>query len=152
MAASPIRKELYIEAPPELVFTFLTDPAKMARWLGTRVELEPRPGGLFRMDPNRADVVVGNFLEVVPPSRVVFTWGWEGADREIPAGSTVVEIELEPEGDGTRLRLTHRDLPEGDLWNKHDQGWTHYLGRLRTVAEGGDPGPDPCADPTVRHG
>jgi hypothetical protein len=54
-----------------------------------------------------------------------------------------VEIELEPEGDGTRLRFTHRDLPSAESAESHTQGWDHYLERLKIAAGGGDPGVDP---------
>jgi hypothetical protein len=36
--------------------------------------------------------------------------------------------------------------------DNHNAGWTRYLGRLKMAAEGKDPGPDPFADPAVRHG
>jgi hypothetical protein len=49
------------------------------------------------------------------------------------------------------LRLTHSDL-EGEARDAHEKGWAHYLLRIKTVSEGGNPGPDPSADPTVRHG
>jgi uncharacterized protein YndB with AHSA1/START domain len=147
----PIVKTIHIDAPPEVVFEFLTNPAKLTRWLGLRAELEPRPGGIFRVDPNTRDVIRGTYLEVVPPSRVVFTWGWEEPGREVPAGSSTVEIELEREGKGTRLQLTHRNLPPPSR-EGHEKGWTHYLDRLKTVSEGGNPGADPLADPAMRHG
>lgn len=151
MAPEPIVKSIYIEAPPEIVFEFLTDPPKVLRWMGITAELEPRPGGIFRIDPNGRDVIRGTYLEVAPYSRVVFTWGWEEEGRRVPAGSTVVEIDLEPEGKGTRLKLIHRNL-EGEFRDKHETGWMHYLARLKTVVEGGDPGNDPFADLSVRHG
>jgi uncharacterized protein YndB with AHSA1/START domain len=83
----------------------------------------------------------GRFLELVPDVRVVFTWGWEGS-AALPPGSTTVEIELVPDGDGTLVRLTHRDLP-ADERAVHEAGWAHYLPRLALAAEGGDPGVDP---------
>jgi uncharacterized protein YndB with AHSA1/START domain len=83
----------------------------------------------------------GEFIELVPDQRVVFTWGWIDAPG-VPPGSTVVEIDLIAEADGTLLRLTHRDLATDEM-DSHRAGWLHYLSRLRTVAEGGDPGPDP---------
>jgi uncharacterized protein YndB with AHSA1/START domain len=145
-------KEIEIDAPPEVVFAYLTDPAKMVQWLGLGAELEPRPGGIFRVDPNGHDVLRGTFVEVVPYSRVVFTWGYEDPSHRVPAGSTLVTIELTPQGAGTRLRLVHSDLPEGPARDGHDQGWTHYLARLAVAAAGGDPGGDRLADPAVRHG
>jgi hypothetical protein len=54
----------------------------------------------------------------------------------------VVEVELIPQGDGTLVRLTHRDLPPGEV-PAHQAGWSHYLDRLAVCAGGGDPGPDP---------
>jgi uncharacterized protein YndB with AHSA1/START domain len=54
----PIVKDIRIDAPPEIVFEFLTNPAKLIRWLGLKAELDPRPGGIFRVDPNGRDVVV----------------------------------------------------------------------------------------------
>jgi len=147
----PIVKDIRIDAPPEIVFEFLTDPAKLIRWLGLRAELDPRPGGIFRVDPNGRDVIRGTYLETVPHSRVVFTWGWEAPGRGVPAGSTKVEITLARDGTGTRLRLTHRNLPSGSR-KGHDERWTHYLDRLKTASEGGDPGVDPLANPESRHG
>ncbi len=67
---------------------------------------------------------------------------------DIAPGSTVVEITLTADGDGTILRLTHRDLPrEGDVRPRHAAGWIHHLGRLQIAAEAGDPGVDPCVAP-----
>lgn len=145
-----IEKDVYIDAPPHVVYAFLTEPAKMVQWIGTEVQLDPRPGGIFRLVPNVVDVIGGAFLEAVPYSKVAFTWGFEGDDLAMPAGSTVVEITLEPEGPGTRLRLTHRDLT-GESRDKHDAGWDHYLARLAVAAAGGEVEPDPFADPSHRH-
>jgi uncharacterized protein YndB with AHSA1/START domain len=151
LAAEPLIKEIYIDAPPAVVFQFLTDPAKMLRWMGIQAEIDPRPGGIYRLDPNGRDVIRGEYVEVVPNSRVVFTWGWEEPGHSIPAGATRVEIDLIPEQMGTRVRLIHRELPP-ETREKHTLGWAHYLGRLKTVSEGSEPGPDPMADPSVRHG
>lgn len=151
MAADPIVKVIYIEAPPKEVFEFLTDPAKMVRWMGLEAELDPQPGGKYRLDPNGRDVIQGTYLEVVPNSKIVFTWGWDQPGHRVPAGSTTVEIQLEARGEGTSVRLTHRELP-AEARDNHEMGWGHYLSRLKIAAEGGDPGRDPFAHPSVRHG
>jgi uncharacterized protein YndB with AHSA1/START domain len=78
---------------------------------------------------------------VVPDQKVVFTFGWDEPDHPIPAGSTEVEITLIPEGEKTRVRLTHRGLPE-DAISDHTGGWGTYLDRLSIVAAGGEVGPD----------
>jgi uncharacterized protein YndB with AHSA1/START domain len=151
MAADPIVKEIYIEASADLIFEYLTDPRKMIRWMGIQAELEPKPGGLYRLDPNGRDVIRGSYLEVVPYTRIVFSWGFEEPGHSLPTGSTVVEITLEGKGKGTLLRLIHRELPP-ELRDMHEYGWTHYLGRLKTLAEGGDPGRDRLSDSSVHHG
>jgi uncharacterized protein YndB with AHSA1/START domain len=131
--------EVRIAAPPEAVFPFFTDPAQYVRWKGRTAELEPEPGGIYRVDID-GNVVRGEFVEVDPPRRLVFTWGWEGGP--LPPGSTTVEVDLLPDGDGTLVRLTHRGLPE-DTVQEHASGWDHFLPRLAVVAADGDPGPDP---------
>ena len=142
---NPIVKEILLDASPELVFSFLAERDKMLRWMGLTLEMDPRPGGIFRLDPNGRELIRGEYLEVTPPHRLVFTWGWEEGDARVPAGSTIVEIDLIPQGAGTLLRLTHRNLPsEGEVRSQHEFGWSHHLSRLKIVAEGGDPGPDPC--------
>jgi uncharacterized protein YndB with AHSA1/START domain len=151
VASDPIVKEIYIDASPSVVFQFLTDPKKMLRWMGIRAEIDPKAGGIYRVEPNGRDIIRGEYLEVVTDTRVVFTWGFEGGGYHVPAGSSRVEIDLTPEGRGTRLRLTHRGLPP-EAREGHDAGWGHYLGRLKTVSEGGEVGVDPMSDPNVRHG
>ena len=83
------------------------------------------------------------FVELVPGRRVVFTYGWERADIEIPPGSTTVEIDLTPTSDTTTLlRLVHRGLDDLAA-GAHHGGWLHYLDRLRQRAESAEPSPDP---------
>ena len=79
-ATEPVRSELRIAAPPEVVFPYFTDPARMVEWMGVAALLDPRPGGTFRVEPNGRDVVLGEYVVVDPPHRVVFTWGFERAN------------------------------------------------------------------------
>jgi uncharacterized protein YndB with AHSA1/START domain len=88
----------------------------------------------------------GEFVEVDPPRRVVFTWGWDRSERPVPPGSSTVEVVLEPAGDGTRLTLRHSGLPDEEQVAQHGHGWEHYLERLRVAAAGGDPGRDPWTE------
>ena len=137
-----VEVETRIAASPETVFDFFVDPDKMIQWMGRSVELDPRPGGGFRCDINDEAVASGSYVEVERPSRVVFTWGWNGEDSVTPPGSSTVEVLLAPDGDGTHLRLIHHDLPSAESAEKHGHGWRHYLDRLETAAIGGDPGTD----------
>lgn len=139
-----VEREMRIAARPETIFPFFTDPARMMRWKGMHVALDPRPGGLYRVDLNGRDIVRGEYVELVPYSRVVFTWGWEGDNAPVPPGASTVEVTLVADGDGTLLRLRHFQLPRA-TFEPHAQGWDHYLPRLASAASGGNPGPDPWA-------
>jgi uncharacterized protein YndB with AHSA1/START domain len=145
-AAEVVQREIRIEAPPSSVFAFLTDPAKMVRWMGTEATLDPRPGGIYRVNVSGRDRVRGEVIELVPDRSLVFTWGWEDHVPSVPPGASTVEISLEADGEGTLVRLTHRDLPQ-DMRAFHRVGWEHSLARLATAAEGGDPGPDLLTSP-----
>jgi uncharacterized protein YndB with AHSA1/START domain len=137
-----VERDLYIAARPEIVFSFFTEPEKLVRWLGIRATLEARPGGACRIHINEREIVGGQYLEVTPYTRIVFTWGAE--DGPVPWGSTTVEITLRPEAEGTRLSLRHRGIPAAQRAMQAG-GWDHLLARLVIVAQGGDPGPDPWA-------
>lgn len=131
-----------IEAPPEVVFAYLVTPERMVAWMGQHAQLDPRPGGEFSVDIN-GSLVRGEYLEVDPPRRVVVSWGMGGA-ADLPPSSTRVEFTLTRTAAGTTLSLLHTGLPDTRT-SGHAQGWTNYLGRLRTVLHGLDPGPDSWA-------
>ena len=136
-----VNSEIRIDASPEAIFPFLTDPRKIVRWKGVDATVEASPGGVYRVNVTGAKHAVGEYVEVDAPHRVVFTWGWEG-DEQLPPGSSTVTIELISDGEGTIVRLTHSGLPEG-ADAAQLQGWEHFLPRLAIVAGGGDAGPDP---------
>jgi uncharacterized protein YndB with AHSA1/START domain len=134
-------REIVVDATPETIWPFLTDPAKHVEWDGTEAELDPRPGGVYRVLVAGQYRSAGTYTEVVPLEKVAFTFGWEQDGNPIRPGSTTVEITLHPEGDKTRVRLVHSGLP-ADAVDNHRGGWAHYLDRLAVRASGGDPGPD----------
>jgi uncharacterized protein YndB with AHSA1/START domain len=72
-----VERKIFVAASPETVFGFLVDGALMAQWFGLSHTLEPRPGGLFRVECSNGNVALGQYTEVVPHRRVAFTWGWE---------------------------------------------------------------------------
>jgi uncharacterized protein YndB with AHSA1/START domain len=121
-----------IEASPQEVFPYLVQPDLLVRWLGSWVDVDPQPGGVFATDMGETQVR-GSYVAVDPPYRVVFTWGIPGS-QELPAGSSTVEIVLRPEGDATVVELTHGDLPVGRHAD-HRQGWTNLLGALASILQ-----------------
>lgn len=134
-------QETRIEADPATVFAFLTDPERLLRWMGVSATLQPEPGGLFLVDVSGGHVARGEYKEVVPVSRLTYSFGWE-SHGSVPPGSSLVEIDLLPQGGGTLLRLTHSGLPP-DQVALHAEGWAHYCARLAVAAGGGEPGADP---------
>ncbi len=110
-----VRREIAIAASPETVWEFLVDPEKATRWMGKSASLDPRPGGEYRVEVISGNVAVGEFVEVDRPHRLVWTWGWTDQSMSpVPPGSSMIEVELVPEGDGTLLRFTHSGLPDPD--------------------------------------
>jgi uncharacterized protein YndB with AHSA1/START domain len=141
-----VERTLTIAALPEAVWDYFVDPVKAARWMGINFDFDPRPGGVYRCEVLPTHIARGEFVELDPPRRLVFTWGWEQSGDgpiTVPPGSSTIEVELVAEGDGTSLHFVHRDLPTGEAAQSHGHGWDHYLSRLETAAGGGDPGADP---------
>jgi uncharacterized protein YndB with AHSA1/START domain len=138
---SELVREIMIDATPETIWPFLTDPERHVEWLGTVAEIDPRPGGTYRVLVGGQHQSAGEYLEVVPLEKVAFTFGWEQEGHPIPPGSTTIEISLHPEGDKTLVRLVHRGLPD-DAVSDHGHGWAHYLERLAITATGGNAGAD----------
>jgi uncharacterized protein YndB with AHSA1/START domain len=138
-----VRREMHIAAPPATVFAFLTDPEKIVSWIGAEATTEAHPGGLYLVKGvrDRANVARGTFREVVPVHRLAYSFGWDGRE-EVPPGSSLIEIDLIDQDNGTLLRMTHSGLPNAAQCAAHDRGWAHYLSRLAVAAAGGDPGID----------
>lgn len=132
-------REIFIQAQPETVFSYLTVEAKMKEWFGEIIEADPKPNGIFRVakKDGTADCR-GQYVEVVPYEKVVFNWG--GIEGLEP-GESVVEILLKPKGDnGTQLTLRHYNVRLKSAAESFGLGWKeHALPLLKTVAEGGTP-------------
>ncbi len=143
--AAIVEREIRIEAEPETVYDFFVDQDKMIQWMGRKAELEARPGGTFHVDLNGKHVEHGEYLELDPPHRVVFSFGWEGDTSVVKPGASTVEVTFTPDADGTLMRFEHRDLPE-ESRESHGHGWDHYLERLQIAGAGGDPGKDPWSE------
>lgn len=124
-----VELQVRLDAPPASVFRFFVEPERYVRWQGVQAELDPTPGGLFRVVMVTGDVARGEFVEVDEPRRIVLTWGFEG-NPDLPPGSTTVEFTLDADGDGTLLSLRHEGLPDDAAAAMHDGGWRLYTGQL----------------------
>lgn len=114
-----------IDAPPDAVFDLWTTADGLGAWWGDATVVEARPGGSIRVDIDGEHIMVGEFVTVERPHRLVFTFGWEGGE---PApSSTTVTVDIEAAGAGTRLVLRHAGLPV-EMVASHVRGWVHFLG------------------------
>lgn len=113
---------------PERVYAHFTEPELMARWFcpnpaqPTSCELDVRPGGSWRVVMGDW-VVGGRYLEVEPPTTLVFTFDWDHDDDP----PTTVTVRITSAGDRTLLVLAHE---EADADGGHEQGWALSLARL----------------------
>ena len=133
MTALPHRldRTITICAPQATVFRFFTDSARWASWWGAGSTIDPTVGGrvLIRFPGNVE--VVGEVVELAPPRRIVFTYGY-ASGTPIPPGGSHVTIELEAQGTGTRLRLAHA-FADAAVRDHHVQGWRYQLALFGNV-------------------
>ena len=152
MDASPhtihqVHREVAIDARPDAVWDFLVDSELARRWMGVTASLDARPGGEYLVEVTPGKVAAGEFVEVDPPRRLVWTWGWEsGVEGGIAAGSTTIEVELVPENEGTLLRFAHSGFPDAETAAAHARGWPQFLERLAAEARDADHGRDSSLD------
>jgi uncharacterized protein YndB with AHSA1/START domain len=135
--------ECTLPAPPEEIFRMLTEPSQLVTWWGPHgftipaVDLNLVAGGRyrFRMAPPEGEPfhLSGQFLEIDPPWRLVFTFRWEEPtpdDRE-----TVADLSLQSEGKGTRLALSQGPFLTEERVSLHRGGWTESFEKLQAVLE-----------------
>jgi len=123
-------------APPAKVFAAWTDPEKMKRWMGPegvqglRCEIDARAGGRYRLVMRSPDGeehdVSGVYREVVPNTKLSFTWAW----KSTPERQSLVTVLFKPDGDGTLLTLTHEQFFDETARDHHRQGWVGSLDKL----------------------
>lgn len=130
-----IEQTVRIAARPETIWSFWTDPARLAEWWGTEAEVLPEPGGLFRVVMESGPVMRGSFVELDPPQRLVFTFGWEqnAPGQALAPGSTRVEVTLTPDGGETVVQLRHFEMPTTHAGD-HEKGWQHFVGECLPAA------------------
>ncbi len=126
-----LERSVVIQAKPESVFRFFTDSARWASWWGAGSTIDARPGGEVYIRHANGVESSGEVLEVRPPERIAFTYGFVGG-KPIPPGSSRVTIRLEPDDAGTRLHLLH-EFAEAVTRDEHVQGWRFQLSLFSNV-------------------
>ncbi|MFM0044458.1 SRPBCC domain-containing protein [Paraburkholderia sediminicola] len=125
-----------INAAPAKVFRAWTEAAQLMKWMHpgdaevTRAELDARVDGRYSIRYLKADgrelEVSGQYLEVAPDAKLVFTWAW----RSSPEQESLVTVLLRPEGNGTLLTLTHEQFVDEETRDHHQFGWNGGLDSL----------------------
>jgi uncharacterized protein YndB with AHSA1/START domain len=133
-----VEQTIKISARPETVWKYWTDPQRVCAWWGSAAELDPRPGGICRIEMDGGRVMRGEYLELVPHERLVFSFGWEsagGAPALAPGESRVEITMVEADGD-TIMTLRHTGIPVA-FAGLHAAGWSRFLPLLIAAVDGG---------------
>lgn len=130
-------RDVFIRARREAVFRHFTETPRWAAWWGEGSSIDARAGGRVVIRYPNAVEAGGEVLEVSPPAKLVFTFGY-ASGLPIPIGASRVTITLAPEGDGTRLRL-HHEFADAGVRESHVQGWRYQLAVFANVVADRDP-------------
>jgi uncharacterized protein YndB with AHSA1/START domain len=133
--------ERILPAPRALVYRAFTDPTRMLQWFGphgfsaTTVQLDVRVGGAWRggmRGPDGKELIAsGQYREVVPNERLVFTYAWE--ESGVRGHETVCQLELSDAGEYTRMRFTQGRFPSAAQAAGHEGGWSEAFEKLARV-------------------
>jgi uncharacterized protein YndB with AHSA1/START domain len=146
MVPDRIEREIMIDAPVEVVWAVVTEPAHMSSWFSDSVELDLRPGGAATLAWSEHGPVHARVEQVEPPHLFSFRWVVDGPGEEVrEENSTLVEFRLATEGDSTRLTvvesgfsaLAGSDDENQGRFDSHSDGWTKELGELVDYARSG---------------
>ena len=130
-----------IAARPSIVFEAMTTSEGLAAWFGpddlpvVHAQVDAHVGGAYRVRFRRFDgsehEACGEFLELVPPRRIVMSWRWAlGGAAEERGRTSRVEIEIRPIAGGTEVTFTHAALWDEASAQSHTGGWTGALDKL----------------------
>lgn len=123
-----------INASRQRVFDAWTQPEHLKNWWRADpkwhteiAEVDFQIGGKYRLgmrDPEQDGPFVcgGQFIEITPPEKLVYTWSWESPGMDV--GETLVTVEFIDKGEATELVLTHERFPNAETASKHNQGWS----------------------------
>jgi len=127
-------RSIVIRAPRATVFSFFTDSSRWASWWGAGSTIDPVVGGkVYIRHPNGIEAG-GDVLEIAPPDRIVFSYGF-ASGVPMPLGASRVTITCETEAGATRVRLRHA-LADAAARDEHVQGWRYQLSLFANVVAG----------------
>jgi uncharacterized protein YndB with AHSA1/START domain len=126
-----LERTVVIQATPDTVFRFFTDPARWAKWWGEGSTIEARPGGKFLIVYPGGTQAAGEVIEVNPPRRIALTYGYVSG-KLIPVGGSRLTIDVSPDPRGSRVRLTH-EFADVAVRDEHVQGWRYQLSLFANV-------------------
>jgi uncharacterized protein YndB with AHSA1/START domain len=138
MVPQRIEREIFIDAPVEVVWAVVTEPEHISGWFSDSVELDLRPGGRALLHWDGHGTVHARVERVEPPRFFSFRWVVQPGSEVTEDNSTLVEFSLSPEGESTRLTVVESgfaDLagPEDEKqghFDSHRRGWELELGEL----------------------
>lgn len=124
-----LRYEITIRASAEVIYRHFTERDGLLRWIGVDASARPVPGGELTWTHDNGATMIGRFIELDPPTRLVFAYGWKDNLMGVAPESTTVEVSLKEEPGHTRLILTHEGLTDNNS-SDHETGWDHFLNKL----------------------
>jgi len=138
---NPFTIERTYNAPADLVWKAITVKEEMKQWYFDLNEFIPEPGFEFQFYGGHEDGIqylhLCRITEVIKGQKLTYSWKYDGYD-----GISFVTFELFPEGNKTRLKLTHAGLESFPTSNpdlakeNFVQGWTEIIGTsLKTYLE-----------------
>lgn len=126
---SALTFERDLPGPIERVWSYLTDPEKLAKWFDDASVANAVGGNVqFAMG------VRGRITAYEPPNVLEYTWNEDERTACGPIDNSLVRWELTRNGDRVQLTLTHSRIPERAL-STHGAGWHTFLERLAACAE-----------------
>ncbi len=127
-------RSILIHAPRATVFSFLTDSSRWAKWWGAGSTIDPKVGGTVYIKHPGGVEASGEILDIAPPDRVVFSYGFNSGNP-MPPGASRVTMWFDDEAGSTRVRL-HHEFAEAPVRDEHVQGWRYQLSLFANVVTG----------------
>jgi glutathione S-transferase len=126
-----LNRRVVIRAPQDIVFRYFTDSARWAAWWGAGSTIDARPGGRISIVYPNGVKASGEVVEISPPNRIAFTFGYESGTPMAP-GESLVTVNLASHGGETHLDLEH-DFADAAARDVHVQGWRYQLSVFANV-------------------